>query len=229
MFVAIDIGGTSTRIALSKTLDEVNFIKKDSWYNTHDLVRDKERLFVGIKKFNVAIKSIGIGIPGDISNNGKTVVSTSWNQEWENQSIVDMLSNEFNCPVYLENDALLAALGVACYGEGRGKEFIYVTWGTGIGGARVALERSRLIVRKLDWFKYFESWEEKCGGRKLEERFNKTADKLTSKEWNLVFADFYEELLDFQSKVSGDLLFFGGGISTKQCDRLENLSKLPEL
>lgn len=229
MYVAIDIGGTSTRVALTETLDEVNFIKKDSWYNTHDLVKDKERVFVEIKKFNVEIKGIGIGIPGDISKNGKTVVSTSWNQEWENQSIVEMASNECNCPAYLENDALVSALGIAYYGEGKGKEFAYVTWGTGIGGAVVALERGKAVVSKLDWSKHFESWEAKCGGRKLEERFNKTADKLSSKEWNLVFADFCEELLDFQSKVSGDLIIFGGGISLKQCYRLDNLNKLPEV
>jgi glucokinase len=54
---------------------------------------------------------------------------------WREVPIRDMLEPVVDCPVYILNDARLAALGELEYGYGRKyKNMVYFTLGTGIGG-----------------------------------------------------------------------------------------------
>jgi len=121
--------------------------------------------------------------------------------------------------VYADDDATAAALGIALYGN-IGGNFVYITWGTGIGGAIVEQVGNNVTSTLLDWYDYFERWEGKCGGEKIKGRYGKTGDKLTESEWKLVIEDFIEELTIFTKRVKTTLIVFGGGIAIKQKARL---------
>jgi len=56
---------------------------------------------------------------------------------WNGVNVVEELRTAFGCPVFLGNDANCAALGELVFGW-KARNFIYVTWSTGIGGGLVA-------------------------------------------------------------------------------------------
>lgn len=224
MYVSIDIGGTNTRIASSRSLIDLVIKDRFEFKNTHNFEQDFSKIENQISLIVDKIEGIGIGIPGYVNEDQGVVLFTTWNQEYENKDILSKLHKKFNCPVYLNNDATVAALGEAYYGRGRNADFVYVTWGTGIGGALVKCAKSELIATKLSWEKFFQQWEEKCGGRKIEKRFNKQAVELSIEEWNEVMSNFREQLTAFVGKIQPTkTVVFGGGISTKQQRRIKQL------
>ncbi|NPV54010.1 MAG: ROK family glucokinase [Firmicutes bacterium] len=80
------------------------------------------------------VRGIGIGSPGPL-NPVSGVVIFAPNLKWHNVPVKDMVEAELGIPVYLENDANLAALGELRFGAGQGaKNMIYITVSTGIGG-----------------------------------------------------------------------------------------------
>ncbi|MEX1054478.1 MAG: ROK family protein, partial [Rhodothermales bacterium] len=84
------------------------------------------------------VAGVGLGVPGSINWDRTCVIYPPNLPGWE---IVDLrkelhkrLENDF--PIFVENDANLAALGSAHYGIGRPYDaFIMITLGTGVGGA----------------------------------------------------------------------------------------------
>ena len=84
------------------------------------------------------VAGVGLGVPGSINWDRTCVIYPPNLPGWE---IVDLRKElhkrlESNLPIFVENDANLAALGSAHYGVGRPYDaFIMITLGTGVGGA----------------------------------------------------------------------------------------------
>lgn len=220
MYVGIDIGGTNIRIAFSDSLENIHLQNRMEFTNSHNYEADKSILIKEISRTNEKVKGIGIGIPGTLSKDKKTVLSSGHNRDWVNKPIVDDFTSEINCPVFLDNDAVAAGIGVAYYGEGKDKNFAYVTWGTGIGGEIIETKKGKVIPKKLEWKKHFENWQNKCGGKLIETNYGKTGDKLNEQEWKKVMKDFSLELNSFIDKTQTKDVIFGGGITIKQKDRV---------
>ncbi len=84
------------------------------------------------------IQAIGIGVPGPVVINKGTVGMPPIMRGWNNFPICDTLSKKWNCPVLLNNDAELGALGEWAYGRGRGENNLaYIKVGTGIGAGLI--------------------------------------------------------------------------------------------
>ena len=84
------------------------------------------------------IQAIGIGVPGPVVINKGTVGMPPIMRGWNNFPISDTLSKKWNCPVLLNNDAELGALGEWAYGRGRGENNLaYIKVGTGIGAGLI--------------------------------------------------------------------------------------------
>ncbi|HVP20801.1 MAG TPA: ROK family protein [Anaerolineaceae bacterium] len=69
---------------------------------------------------------------------------------WTNLPLAQMLHDQFHLPVYLGNDANVAALGEWRFGAGKGHhDLIYFTISTGIGGGVISDDRLLLGQRGL--------------------------------------------------------------------------------
>lgn len=80
------------------------------------------------------IRAVGVGVPGPVISSDGTVGSPPIMRGWDGYPIYDRFSRFFGCPVSLNNDAELGALGEWAYGAGRGESNLaYVKVGTGIG------------------------------------------------------------------------------------------------
>lgn len=136
MKIGIDIGGSHIAVGLVDGNNKIVSKKEHDWTE-----EEKKELFKSVevyaKKFikqfcdeNNQIQKIGIGFPaqniinGVINKSGKTI------------KLTEILTKEFNIPVYLKNDVKCS--GLCEKNIGALKEYnncFFITLGTGIGGA----------------------------------------------------------------------------------------------
>lgn len=130
-FIGIDLGGTNLRIALIS--EEGKVIKK---IKVPSVERVVESLLDSIAKIiNNDVKGIGIGVAGLIDHEKGIVLKSPNLPAIEGVNLADTLEERFKVPVFIENDANVAALGEKWLGAGKElKNFVQLTLGTGIGG-----------------------------------------------------------------------------------------------
>jgi glucokinase len=137
--IGIDLGGTAIKSAL---VDSEKGILKHFSIPT-EAHRGKEALLqrlIDVVKNAIAESpekpvGVGIGAPGVISLDRKTVSNPPNLPGWDIVPLADIISQGTGLPCRVENDANLAALGSSRFGVGRNfPYFIMVTLGTGVGG-----------------------------------------------------------------------------------------------
>ena len=143
-FVAVDIGGTHIRAAA--------YASDNTTPLTHNRTRSHakepgtfDRLVKTIESAwpkDRTVTAIGMASPGPLDPNTGTVLATPNIPEWQEFPLTEKLSQHFNVPAYLDNDANLAALGEWKFGAGRGHHnLLYLTISTGIGGGVIIEDR----------------------------------------------------------------------------------------
>jgi len=142
MFIGVDLGGTNIAIGL---VDEEfclvyeNSIPTRSERSPEEVIRDIIAMIKEvIAESDKEVKAIGIGIPG-IAEPGTGNVILCVNLRWANIPLKSILEHEFNIPVFIDNDATVAA--VAEYKAGAMKNVssgVMLTIGTGIGGGIIS-------------------------------------------------------------------------------------------
>ncbi|MGP1543667.1 MAG: ROK family protein [Candidatus Fimenecus sp.] len=142
--IGVDLGGTN--IVAGVVDEHNNIISKESLPTL--LPKPADEIMLGIKEvINKALEkasislndiiSIGIGTPGTVDKK-YGVIEYANNLGFDNYPMKNMLSNHFDKPIYLENDANCAALGEAKAGAGEGvNNFVAITLGTGVGSGIV--------------------------------------------------------------------------------------------
>jgi glucokinase-like ROK family protein len=84
------------------------------------------------------LAAVGVGVPGPVILDAGMVVSPPIMPGWDRYPIRASLEKKWNCPVTLNNDAELGALGEWAYGAGRGeKNLAYIKVGSGIGAGLI--------------------------------------------------------------------------------------------
>ena len=136
--VAIDIGGTNTRVALAD--EELNIIERKQFATDSenpDVTLGK--IAEVIKSFDCDIVGAGMSCPGPLDLiNGKILTPPNLKGQWHNLKVAEGLSKLINKPVYLENDANLAGLAEAVVGEGKDYNYVqFFTVSTGLGAGFV--------------------------------------------------------------------------------------------
>ncbi|MGI6563175.1 MAG: ROK family protein [Clostridia bacterium] len=143
-YLGIDVGGMSVKVGI---VDEKgNILLKDKFETGRD--RSYEEIIRDIGEFSVKmieksgvgmenIKSVGIGIPGTPDcKNGLLVYAN--NLSFRNAPFRADLKKYFDCPIYIDNDANVAALAEAVAGVCKGVSVsMTITLGTGIGSGLV--------------------------------------------------------------------------------------------
>lgn len=136
----IDLGGTAIKFGLfttsGKLLDEFEIPtdRRDNGINILNDIADvinKDIVERGMEKAN--IMGLGIGVPGPVNDQGR--VQKCVNLGWGLVPVKEELEKLIQLPVYVGNDANVAALGELWQGGGKGfKNAVMITLGTGVGG-----------------------------------------------------------------------------------------------
>ena len=138
MYLGIEVGGTNLKYGI---IDENNnIVFQDSIKTKADkkpkfLIDDMIGIINNLKEQYSEIKSLGIGFPGIVTSTG--IVENVPNLPlWKNINLKQIISERTPLTPTIDNDANVAALAELYRGSGKEYDnFIYLTLGTGIGGA----------------------------------------------------------------------------------------------
>ncbi|MBE6135435.1 MAG: ROK family protein [Erysipelotrichaceae bacterium] len=134
--IALDIGGTNTRVALINEDYEVEKILiKPTVVGNLDMFLEsvKNVILEAIPSFE-GVLAISGGVPGRVRHDG--YIYALPNIHISSIPLAQYLEKEFHLPVYIRNDAEVAALAEANVGPFKTlKSIFFVTISTGVGGA----------------------------------------------------------------------------------------------
>ena len=212
MYLAVDIGGTKTLIALfSKRGRVVRRVKfKTSWQKERFL-RELRAALARFSKFD--LKSVVVAVPGTVQKNCSVRFG---NRDWGDVSLVEIVQSLFSCPIYFENDANLAAVYESHKLPGK---TVFLTFSTGIGGG--IAERGQ-ILPESDSFEPGHKiytlgdktceWEDLAASSALEKTFHvDAATNLRGKKMMIEVAErMYLGIPDIVAKYSPDRIILGG-------------------
>lgn len=219
MLLLLDIGRTKFRLARSpdgETFDEPEIIPTPATAEE------------GIKLIVKAARSSG----GPV----KAAVIGASRRVWMGAPLAELARAELKAPVYVENDAALAALGEAAAGAGRGFRLVaYVTVSTGVGGAKIEdgqIDRNALgfepgqQIIALDG-KVAGRLEDYVSGAAVAERFGCPPHELTdNKIWQDLSRYLAAGLTNTLLHWSPDCLILGGSMFRDPGFKVEILEPL---
>lgn len=137
-YIGIDIGGTNIRIGAIDGKENIIFLYKEPTFKdvitSEDLYMKIKRSIKKVPNYE-QVKAIGIGAPGVVDEQIGQIITSENISILNNFPLVEKLKQDFNKPIFLENDARVAAYAEAIKGRGKNKKIVcYITISTGLGG-----------------------------------------------------------------------------------------------
>jgi glucokinase len=137
--IGIDLGGTKMLLGVLDGDSNVGYESRESSTDLDEdglvelMVREIEEARAGRRD----VEAVGLGIPATIDHE-KGLAISAVNLPIESLPIRDVLEERTGLPVFVDNDANVAALAEHLKGAGRGaRDLVMLTIGTGIGGGLV--------------------------------------------------------------------------------------------
>jgi len=220
MFGAIDIGGTKTFLA---TFDDKGKITNKIRFETPKNYEDfKTELAEQSKQINISnLEVMTVGLPA-LLNKNKSIGVAFGNRDWVNVPIRRDVEATFKCPVYVENDAKLAALSEAIELKEDYRKVLYVTISTGIGAGliinkKISPDFDNIEVGQM-LFEHdgkLERWEKFASGKAIVAEFGKPASDITDPHtWYVISHNIAIGLIDLIATLTPDIIIIGGGVGS---------------
>jgi glucokinase len=146
--IGIDLGGSHITAALVtqkgriKAKKKISFDKAPNGKNGIRLIKQSvSHLSSSIS--HLSLSGLGLACPGSVDTERGIVLADSPNLiGWKGTKVKQELEKSLKIPVFIDNDANLAAWGEKCWGAGRkSKNLICLTLGTGVGGGIIINNR----------------------------------------------------------------------------------------
>lgn len=142
--IGVDLGGTKISTAISTIEGEIlkqtvvpTKAEEGEGPVLERIISTIEEVLVSAKINSNEVEAIGIGSPGPLDSE-KGIILTTPNLPFKNYNLVNPIKEKFGLPVFLDNDANVAAIGESMFGAGKGKKnIVYFTVSTGVGGGAV--------------------------------------------------------------------------------------------
>lgn len=143
--IGIDLGGTNIKSAIFNTEFQKIHERSDPTEAAkgpgHVLNKIKEIVQEMMSSEGInqtSIKCMGMGIPGLLDpDEGLSIFSPNF-PDWENIHVVNQMKNNFDFPVFIDNDVRVNMYGEWLFGAGIGyKNLVLITLGTGLGSGIV--------------------------------------------------------------------------------------------
>jgi|GEM_PF-1331389 len=258
MYIAIDVGGTHTRVAAfaSQFPDEGNnapACTSREFDTTNDFEADIREIFRLCDELapKEEVEAVGIAVAGRLDPESKRgIVHSSNLHGWHGKDISIHLMRHYTCPHSILNDAQSAGLGEAAYGLRPLEDFWFVIWSSGVGGAlvhRIGMPVVRPVSyatelghqRIADGCKLrckcgqYDCLEAYVGGKGIasEEHFGVPAEDLDphSVAWRKIMGWMATGLRNLVTIQPTPLIVFGGAIACNQHEKYQRLDLLHEV
>jgi glucokinase len=254
MEITADIGGSNGRVVIYDGSPGAEYAKEEFKITQVDpmtaTAQELEQAFAAdYTAFLEAIRraqrqaapsqKVGIALAGKL-NQKKTALDAAGNlAHWVGRPIVELLRKELKLPVKLGNDAEAAALAEAHFGHGKGTDFWFVIWGTGIGGCLVRMVNGKPVafagepghqvvnsssglMCKCGQVGCLEAF---AGGAGIANLYGKPAELLTKDEWRETLLLVEAGVRNLVTIQPVPLVIFGGGIANKQSWMLDEIQR----
>ena len=140
LYIGVDLGGTNIKAGavsehgkISKAIQIASEADQGPSHVIQRIVQAVEEIAE-----TKTIGGVGIGVPGQIDVRAGLCHFAPNLQGWKEVSITPAIQDKLGCPVILDNDANVAAVGEFAYGAGKGsRHMLMVTLGTGVGGGLI--------------------------------------------------------------------------------------------
>jgi glucokinase len=134
--LAIDIGGTHTRVALLPSVDRPALELVARFTTADEYGEQLSALVAGARAAGVTPVGVGISFGGRIDSTGRSISVSINLRAYEGRPLPVDLETALGCPVRIAHDAVCGLLGEHAYGALRGADRCgYVTLSTGTGCA----------------------------------------------------------------------------------------------
>ncbi len=236
MYVSLDIGGTTTRIAFSKNFIAFeDVIKYPTPQSFNEFVFELNTHLLSCPE---PITNISLGIAGIINRIDQKILRCPNIKEIENLGPYDLIHDVkrasqvlpqkntlSKAKILIENDAALAALAEAHTGKAKSfNRVAYITASTGIGGSLIINKKIQDTVFNLEPGHHFinytqeigRTWEDIASGTSFTKRFGVKPDNTNdSNIWNSYVNYLASGLHNISLMWRPDIIVIGGSIAKK--------------
>jgi glucokinase len=218
MYLGIDIGGTKTLIALFSDSGE---LQQKVRFETPPLYPDfvtslqSELQQLDLRKVSYVV----VGAPGRIDRE-RGIGLKFGNLDWENVPFQADIEPLVKAPIFVENDANLAALYEANVVLESYKNTLYLTISTGIGGGNVrngVLDSYTLDSEPghimLEHNGTLQKWEAFSSGRAIFQKYGTAASDISDPAtWHEIVTNLASGLAIIITLLTPDVVILGGGV-----------------
>jgi glucokinase len=137
--IGVDLGGTKMLLGVLDADSEVKFESREAstGQTEEQLVELLVREIEESRRARPGVAAVGLGIPATIDHDRGFAISAV-NLPIDNLPIRDVVGKQTGLPIFVDNDANVAALAEHLYGAARGADnAVMLTLGTGIGGGLI--------------------------------------------------------------------------------------------
>ena len=255
MYIAIDLGGSKTRVASSKDLKSIHKIER--FETQRDLQKEKDLIVdaVGKSVGKEEVDYICIGVPGLVDKPRKRFKNIVNYPQLSDLPFGALLGVDFHSEnIVAENDASLAGLAESERGEAaKHKVVAYLTLSTGVGGVRIESKKigefqsnsepGHMIIVENG------RYDDVCGQRgclhsylsgvSFKQIYGQDPEKAISKDiWNEYGSHLATGIINIIAMWNPEIIVLGGGISQKfdqfspamyEDLNLQNLFEVPKI
>jgi predicted NBD/HSP70 family sugar kinase len=234
-FLLFDIGGTNTRISVSK--DGKRLRKPVVIKTPKDFGKAIKVFAERVGELDVKVKLAVGGVAGPLNTDREKILNAPNLPGWNKKPLKKRLEEALTIPVFLENDTALVGLGEAAKGAGKGYDIVaYLTVSTGVNGVRIVdgrIDKNALgfeIGKQIIDFESEETLEGITSGGAIEAKFGKKPEEIKmetfwDKEAEMLAIGVYNTVLYWSPEV----VVMGGGVMNNFSIKKVNkyLKKLP--
>ena len=219
MYLAVDIGGTKTLLAVFNSDGQV--ARRHKFATPADyptFLEEFERTFQALEIRD--LEAAGVAVPG-LLDRKKGVVISCGNLPWRNLPIEHDIKKIVSAPVAIENDTKLAALSEAVYIIDDYKKVLYLTISTGIGMGVIINGKIEPALADaeggfmMNWHQgKLEIWERFASGKAIHKRTGKLASEIPvgSELWTEIVDDLAPGIYNILAIVQPEVIIIGGGV-----------------
>lgn len=140
--IGVDLGGTTIKFAIITRDGEIlekwsipTDISDEGTHITPSIIRSIKGYMEKNDLKATDFLGIGMGSPGTVNKKKGTVIG-AYNLNWKTeQPVEEMITGQTGIPLFIDNDANVAALGEKWIGAGNNEpDVVFITLGTGVGG-----------------------------------------------------------------------------------------------
>lgn len=138
-FLGIEIGGSKLQLVLGNEQAEILSRFRFMVDPKHGADGIKRQIRDALNKIPLhSVGAIGIGFGGPVDHHTGKILTSYQVTGWSDFVLQDWLEKETAIPVWMDNDANVAAYGEALHGAGKSfKKVFYITLGSGVGAGLV--------------------------------------------------------------------------------------------